>query len=100
VNRRRFTSLAVGAGVAGTLAVLGLEGSRAESETAVLPDRPLPVPADGLIRTAVAIGHGANVIDLCGPWEGFQDAAVARQQASSSSSQSHGPGAWSTRAAA
>ena len=78
MNRRRFTTLAVGVGVAGTLAALGLEGSRAESEAAVLPDRPLSVPTDGFIRTAVAIGPGANVIDLSGPWEVFQDAAVAQ----------------------
>ena len=71
-------TVAVGAGVAGTLAALGLEGSRVESEAAVLPDRPLPVPRHGLIRTAVAIGPGANVIDLSGPWEVFQDAAVAQ----------------------
>ena len=78
MNRRRFTTLAVGAGVAGTLAALGLEGSRAESEAAVLPDRPLPVPSNGFVRTAVAIGPGVNVIDLSGPWEVFQDAAVAQ----------------------
>ena len=78
MNRRRFTTFAVGAGVAGTLAALGLDGSRAEPETAVLPDRPLPVPTDGFIRTAVAIGPGANVIDLSGPWEVFQDAAIAQ----------------------
>jgi transcriptional regulator GlxA family with amidase domain len=78
VNRRRFTAVAVGAGVAGTLAALGLESGGAEPRRSALPDRPLPVPTDGLIRTAVAIGPGANVIDLSGPWEVFQDAAVAR----------------------
>ena len=78
MNRRRFTTLAVGAGVAGTLATLGLEGSRAESEAALLPDRPLPVPSNGFVRTAIAIGPGVNVIDLSGPWEVFQDAAVAQ----------------------
>ena len=63
MNRRRFTSLAVGAGVAGTLAALGLEGSRAEPEVAVLPDRPLPVPTDGFIRTAVAIGPPPSAVN-------------------------------------
>jgi transcriptional regulator GlxA family with amidase domain len=78
VNRRRFTTIAVGAGVAGTLAALGLESSnRAQPEASALPGRPLPVPTDGTIRTAVAIGPGVNVIDLSGPWEVFQDAAVA-----------------------
>ena len=36
----------------------------------------MPVPANGSIRTAVAIGPGTNVIDLAGPWEVFQDAAI------------------------
>jgi transcriptional regulator GlxA family with amidase domain len=78
VNRRRFTTIAVGAGVAGTLAALGLERSDARPWQSALPDRPLPVPARGVIRTAVAIGPGANVIDLAGPWEVFQDATVAQ----------------------
>jgi transcriptional regulator GlxA family with amidase domain len=30
-----------------------------------------------VIKTAVAIGGGFNVIDVSGPWETFQDAAVA-----------------------
>ena len=77
MNRRRFTTVAVGAGVAGTLAALGLERDDARSDRTVLPDRPLPVPVEGMIRTAVAIGVGANVIDLSGPWEVLQDAAVA-----------------------
>jgi hypothetical protein len=47
VNRRRFTTLAVGAGVAGTLAALGLEGSRAESEAAVLPTGRCPCRRTG-----------------------------------------------------
>jgi transcriptional regulator GlxA family with amidase domain len=76
MNRRRFTSVAVGAGIAVPLAALGFERTRAQPETSGLPARPLPVPADGVIRTAVAIGPGANVIDLSGPWEVFQDAAV------------------------
>jgi transcriptional regulator GlxA family with amidase domain len=69
--------MAVGAGIAFPLAALGLERTRAEAETSGLPARPLAVPTDGVIRTAVAIGPGANVIDLSGPWEVFQDAAVA-----------------------
>jgi transcriptional regulator GlxA family with amidase domain len=69
--------MAVGAGVAGTLAALGLERGGMQHNRSGLPDRPLPVPIDGTIRTAVAIGPGANVIDLSGPWEVFQDAAVA-----------------------
>ena len=70
--------MAAGVGIAGALGALGLERTRAEPESARLPERPLPVPTEGFIRTAVAIGPGANVIDLSGPWEDFQDAAVAR----------------------
>ena len=77
MNRRRFTTMAVGAGIAVPLAALGLERSEAKPRPSGLPDRPLPVPTDGMIRTAVAIGPGANVIDMSGPWEVFQDAAVA-----------------------
>jgi transcriptional regulator GlxA family with amidase domain len=77
VNRRRFTTMAVGAGIAVPLGVLGLDRTEGTPSGARLPDRPLPVPTDGTIRTAVAIGPGANVIDLSGPWEVFQDAAVA-----------------------
>jgi transcriptional regulator GlxA family with amidase domain len=73
--------MAVGAGVAGTLAALGLERGGTQRNRSGPPDRPLPVPIDGTIRTAVAIGPGANVIDLSGPWEVFQDAAVARAAA-------------------
>jgi transcriptional regulator GlxA family with amidase domain len=69
--------MAVGVGIAGALGALGLERTRAEPDAARLPERPLPVPTEGFIRTAVAIGPGANVIDLSGPWEVFQDAAVA-----------------------
>jgi transcriptional regulator GlxA family with amidase domain len=77
MNRRRFTTMALGAGVAVPLAALGLGRTRSQPETSGLPKRPLPVPTDGVIRTAVAIGPGANVIDVSGPWEVFQDAAVA-----------------------
>jgi len=77
VNRRRFTTMAVGAGIAFPLAALGLERTTSRQRPTALPDRPLPVPTDGVVRTAVAIGPGANVIDLSGPWEVFQDAAVA-----------------------
>lgn len=36
----------------------------------------LPVPASGRIRVAFAISPEANVIDLAGPWETFQDAML------------------------
>jgi transcriptional regulator GlxA family with amidase domain len=37
------------------------------------PAAPIPIPKDGKIKVAFAISNGANVIDLAGPWETFQD---------------------------
>jgi transcriptional regulator GlxA family with amidase domain len=70
VNRRRF----LGASLAAAAVASPLDALAAER---ALPRRALPVPRDGVIRTAVAIGEGVNVIDMSGPWETFQDAAVA-----------------------
>jgi transcriptional regulator GlxA family with amidase domain len=75
VKRRDFAKLALGAGIGLPLALANREEALA---LPVLPRRPLPVPPGGIIRTAVAIGPGVNVIDMAGPWEVFQDAAVAR----------------------
>jgi transcriptional regulator GlxA family with amidase domain len=74
--RRRAFLAAVAAGVG--LPVAGIGVARAlegESESA-LPASPLPVPADGVIRTAFMIGPHVNVIDTAGPWEVFQDAGA------------------------
>jgi hypothetical protein len=78
VNRRRFTAIAVGAGISLPLAAMELGRSEGNATADELPDRPLPVPSDGVVRVAVAIGPGTNMIDLAGPWEVFQDAAIAR----------------------
>lgn len=43
---------------------------------AVAPPLPLRAPAGRPFRVAFAIGDGSNVIDMSGPWEVFQDAAV------------------------
>ena len=69
--------MALGAGVGIPLAAVELSRALASPETSRLPDRPLAIPRDAIIRTAVAIGPGTNVIDLAGPWEVFQDAAMA-----------------------
>jgi hypothetical protein len=74
MNRRQFTVTAVAAGVGLPLAAMEL--TNASDAPARLPKRPLRVPPGGTIRTAVAIGPGVNVIDMSGPWEVFQDAAV------------------------
>jgi transcriptional regulator GlxA family with amidase domain len=76
VNRRRFVAGAAGLGVGVPLAAAAFGRASSSSEPESLPDRPLPVPAEGAIRTAFAIGQGVNVIDTAGPWEVFQDAAV------------------------
>jgi transcriptional regulator GlxA family with amidase domain len=55
------------AGVAAALP----EALRAADLGVVAP--PLKVPADGKIRVAFMISSGANVIDLAGAWETFQD---------------------------
>ena len=39
------------------------------------PTNPLVPPAHGAINVAFPISHGAVIIDFCGPWEVFQDAA-------------------------
>jgi transcriptional regulator GlxA family with amidase domain len=82
MKRREFTALALGAGIGIPLAAVELGRALEGSETARLSDRPLPLPADGVIRTAVTIGYGTNVIDLAGAWEVFQDAVVAGGPAS------------------
>jgi hypothetical protein len=74
MNRRRFLAATVIAGAAAT--PLASVASRTSHEVG-----PLPVPDDGVIRTAFAIGDGVNVIDLAGPWDAFQDASIARAAA-------------------
>ena len=76
MNRKRFIAVGLGAGIGLPLAAVGSRASGGP-ESAALPERPLPVPPDGIIRAAVAIGPGTNVIDMSGPWEVFQDAVVA-----------------------
>ena len=80
MNRRRFLagSAVVAGGAAVPVAVWGLSGSEQalSKHDQALPARPIPLPADGSIRTAVAIGPGVNVIDTAGPWEVFCDTAI------------------------
>ena len=73
MNRRQFTAATIGAGIGVPLAAFELTRGSGQAAPSALPNRPLRVPPDGLIRTAVAIGPGTNVIDLAGPWEVFQD---------------------------
>jgi transcriptional regulator GlxA family with amidase domain len=67
MNRRTL----LGASVAASLAAALPQALRAADLGAAAP--PLKVPADGKIRVAFMISSGANVIDLAGAWETFQD---------------------------
>jgi transcriptional regulator GlxA family with amidase domain len=68
MNRRDAITAALAGGILG--AMQGL--AKAESPRAVIV-RPLPVPKDGTINVAFLISRSANVMDLAGPWETFQD---------------------------
>jgi transcriptional regulator GlxA family with amidase domain len=76
INRRTFVAGTVATGIALPVSGLGVAKALRDEETEALPDRPLPMPRDGVIRAAFLIGPGVNVIDTAGPWEVFQDAAV------------------------
>lgn len=72
-----------GAGVTAlSLPALGLlagaRNARASYEfaPAVTDDTPLKPPSRGPVRVAFAVSKHANVIDLAGPWETFQDVSV------------------------
>lgn len=63
------------------LAMLARAGAvRASYEFAppVMDNTPLKPPQRGRVRVAFAISRHANVIDLAGPWETFQDVSVRR----------------------
>jgi transcriptional regulator GlxA family with amidase domain len=76
VNRKRFVASAAGLGIAIPLAAVTYDKATGSAAPSELAERPLPIPVDGVIRTAFAIGPGVNVIDTAGPWEVFQDAAI------------------------
>jgi hypothetical protein len=76
VNRRRFLGAAAASAAvaAGPVAAWTLAGKGSGEEA--LPARPIKPPADGVVRTAFAIGPGVNLIDTAGPWETFCDTAI------------------------
>ncbi len=81
MQRRQFLKTAAGAAVVQGLASLGLvsyatAGDKTTLRRPVVDGDPLTPPAHGKIRVAVAIAHGATVIDFAGPWEVFQDVHV------------------------
>lgn len=67
MNRRQV----LGAAVAGGLMIGAAARSSAQPHAAAAPK--IPRPKDGKIKVAFVISTGANVIDLAGPWETFQD---------------------------
>jgi transcriptional regulator GlxA family with amidase domain len=77
VNRRRFLQVSAVVAAAGPAAAFALAKTFDDAPAMSKPAPALRVPPDGTIRTAVTIGDGFNVIDVAGPWEAFQDAAVA-----------------------
>jgi len=75
MNRRQFfAASALAAAAAAPVTALAI--TEARDDDRVAPARPLSLPPDGFISTAVVIGPGVNVIDMSGPWEVFQDAAI------------------------
>lgn len=42
---------------------------------------PLKAPSDGPVLVAFVVGHNANVMDVAGPWESFQDVIVPGRDA-------------------
>jgi transcriptional regulator GlxA family with amidase domain len=76
INRRTFVAGSLAAGIALPASGLGVAKALSDGDSEALPDRPLPMPREGVIRAAFLIGPGVNVIDTAGPWEVFQDAAV------------------------
>jgi transcriptional regulator GlxA family with amidase domain len=75
MNRRRFLAGSLGAAAAAGTPLVALTVAHAGHRDAAVA-APLPVPPDGTIRTAFAIGEGFNAIDVSGAWEVFQDAVV------------------------
>jgi transcriptional regulator GlxA family with amidase domain len=72
MNRRQ----ALGAALGGSLLITTPRVALAGAISSDAPAAPIPVPKDGRIKVAFVISPGANVIDLSGPWETFQDVVL------------------------
>lgn len=70
MNRRHALSVAVAGGL---LLSSAAKAAAALAGTEAVAAKPIPRPKDGKIKVAFVISSGANVIDLAGPWETFQD---------------------------
>ncbi len=52
-------------------------GAHAMTITSAIPRSPEPVPvSNGMIKVAVVVSDGANLMDIAGPWEVFQDTSL------------------------
>ena len=71
MNRRQI----LGA-TGGLLAACGAAAIPGLGSTMPEPAARIAVPRSGRINVAIVISHGANVIDIAGPWETFQDAMI------------------------
>src|SRR5262245_52753262 len=67
MHRREF----IGSALAASVALFKVAGARGAEGGA-----PAPLPKRKRARVAFMLGEHANVIDTCGPWEVFQDAAT------------------------
>lgn len=76
MERRTFLTAALAGGIGLPAAGIGLARAVGRDESLARPARPLPLPRDGVIRTAFLLGPHVNVIDTAGPWEVFQDAGA------------------------
>lgn len=72
MNRREALGAALGGSLLMTTAGSGIAGTISAQTSAT----PIAVPKDGRIKVAFVISPGANVIDLSGPWETFQDVVL------------------------
>lgn len=69
LNRRQV----FGAALAGGMLLASPVQTFAAAATTREPRDPIAVPKDGKIKVAFVISAGANLIDMAGPWEAFQD---------------------------
>jgi transcriptional regulator GlxA family with amidase domain len=74
MNRREF--LATG-GALGAFALLPGD-DEGPVQAGLLRAGKITAPAAGPIDVAFLVSESSNVIDMCGPWEVFQDARIAR----------------------
>lgn len=80
MNRRRFiasaATLAAGTGLPTASALMPDEKKTTDVKGVPTENAKLKPPESGLVRVAVVISQGVNVIDFSGPWGVFDSAAA------------------------